>query len=171
MAGGYENLLGPYDEDKFDIYAPKLWQLLKEIEPYLWREGKVFPKGKAELDQLVHDGEVYFGMSYASTRSAHLITTGVYPPTMKTFVFDEGTISNTHYVCIPFNAKSKAGAMVLANLILDPATQFEKMKPSVWGDQPILDITRLPEKWRAKFENFPRHPFPFKQEKCRSSMC
>ena len=132
--------------------------MLSEIEPYLWKEGKVYPKDKAALDQLVHDGEVYFGMSYASTRSANLISSGMYPPTVKTFVFEEGTISNTHYVCIPFNAKSKAAAMVLANLILDPATQFEKMKPAVWGDQPIVDINRLPEEWREKFDNFPRHP-------------
>jgi ABC-type uncharacterized transport system YnjBCD substrate-binding protein len=65
---------------------------------------------------------------------------------------------------ISSNAKSKAGAMVLANLILDPATQFEKMKPTVWGDQPILDTTKLPKKWRAKFESFPRHPSTLSRE-------
>lgn len=158
VAGGYQNLLGPFDEDLFDKYSPELWKVLNEIKPYLWKKGRVYPAGKEALDQLVKNKEVYFGMSYACLRAAHLIKTNVYPETMKTFVFDEGTISNTHYLAIPFNAENKAGAMVLANLILDPATQFEKMKPEVWGDQPILDINRLPETWKHKFESFPRHP-------------
>ncbi len=163
-AGGYKNLLGPFDEEVFDTYAPKLWKILNEIKPNLWKQGKVYPKSKEDLDQLVKRGEVYFGMGYAPIRSAHLITIGVYPETMKTFVFNEGTIGNTHYVAIPFNAKSKAGAMVLANLILDPATQYNKMRPDVWGDQTIMDITKLPEDWRRKFENFPRHPSTLSRE-------
>ena len=142
---GYKNLRGAFDEDIFDKHAPQLWQLLREIEPYLWKKGRVFPKNSVDLDKLVQKGEVYFGMGYALNRSARLIAEGIYPKTMKTLIFKEGTIGNTHYVAIPFNASSKAGAMILANLILDPISQLEKMKPTVWGDQTIIDINRLPK--------------------------
>ncbi len=168
VAGGYENLMGPFDEEVFDKYAPKLWKLLKEIKPFLWKQGKEFPKDEGEIDKLVQKGDIYFGMGYGAFRSEGLIKKGIYPKTIKTLVFDEGTIGNTHYVTIPFNSKSKAGAMVLANLILEPSSQYEKMKPEVWGDQPILDSKKLPKAWKQKFKKFFNHPSTLSREELSS---
>jgi putative spermidine/putrescine transport system substrate-binding protein len=66
-------------------------------------------------------------------------------------VFEEGTIANTHFVAIPSNASDKEGAMVVANFLLSPEAQFEKAEPTVWGDLPAIDPTRLDETWREKF--------------------
>ncbi len=156
--GGYEQLLGPFDQAIFDRVAPKAWALLNEIEPYLWRKGKTYPDNHQRLQDLFSNGEVYFDVDYNPNTAANMVTQGRYPRSVRTFVFDSGTIGNTHYVAISFNSGAKAGAMVLANLLLDPAAQFEKAKPDVWGDLTILDVSKLPDEWKDKFNNIPRPP-------------
>jgi putative spermidine/putrescine transport system substrate-binding protein len=158
VAGGYDQLLGPFDQKLFDEIAPKLWRLLNELEPYLWRQGKTYPESHTKLQELFANGEVYFDMSYNPSEAASFVAQGRYPESVRTFVFDSGTIGNTHYVAISYNSSSKAAAMVLANLLLDPATQYEKSRPEVWGDLPVLSIGKLPQEWRDRFLSLPRPP-------------
>ena len=61
----------------------------------------------------------------------------------KTFLFDKGTIGNTHFVAIAKNSKNKAGAMLVANQIISAEAQLSKYNPSVWGDMPVFDINKL----------------------------
>ncbi len=157
-AGGYEQLLGPFNPAVFDRVAPKAWELLNEIEPYLWRKGKTYPENRSKHQNLFSNGEVYFDVSYNPSEAANLVKQGRYPESVRTFVFDSGTIGNTHFVAISFNSGAKAGAMVLANLLLDPATQFEKAQPDVWGDQTVLNVSKIPAQWQDKFKNLPRPP-------------
>jgi putative spermidine/putrescine transport system substrate-binding protein len=158
VAGGYEQLLGPFDQELFDTIAPKLWALLNELEPYLWREGKTYPETHTKLQDLLANGEVYFDVSYNPSGAASLVSQGRYPESVRTFVFDTGTIGNTHYVAISYNSSSKAAAMVLANLLLDPAAQYEKSRPEVWGDLTVLNVGDLPQEWQEKFKSLPRPP-------------
>jgi putative spermidine/putrescine transport system substrate-binding protein len=158
VAGGYEQLLGPFDQELFDSIAPKLWKLLNDLEPYLWREGKTYPETHTKLQDLLANGEVYFDVSYNPSEAASLISQGRYPDSVRTFVFDTGTIGNTHYVAISYNSSSKAAAMVLANLLLDPGVQYEKSRPEVWGDLTVLNVGQLPQEWREKFNDLPRPP-------------
>ncbi len=158
VAGGYESLLGPFDQERFDRVAPDLWKLLNDLEPYLWRQGRTYPESHTKLQDLFANGEVYFDVSYNPSAVASMIAQGRYPETARTYVFDSGTIGNTHYVAISFNSANKAAGMVLANLLLDPATQYEKSKSEVWGDLTVLTPSRLPEQWRDKFSQLPRPP-------------
>lgn len=157
VAGGHEDLLGPFDQAKFDAVSGKLWDLLNEIKPYLWRQGRTYPETQTQLRTLFANGEVWFDMSYNPVDAALKINEGMYPPTVRTFVFESGTIANTHYVAIPFNASAKAGAMVLANLMLDPEAQYEKARPEVWGDAPAMNLTKLHPRWQRAFAELPRH--------------
>jgi putative spermidine/putrescine transport system substrate-binding protein len=157
-AGGYERLLGSFDQELYDEIAPRAWKLLNEIEPYLWRQGRTYPESHTALQDLFANGEVYFDMSYNPGEAASLISQGRYPESARTFVFGSGTIGNTHYVAIPFNSSSKAAAMVVANLLLDPSVQYEKARPDVWGDLTVLTVSKLPEEWRDRFEALPRPP-------------
>jgi putative spermidine/putrescine transport system substrate-binding protein len=75
---------------------------------------------------------------------------------VRTFVFDEGTIANTHFVAIPFNAADKQGAMVLANFLISPEAQFKKADQTVWGDFPVIDPGRLDGQWQSRFDQLPR---------------
>ncbi len=157
-AGGYEQLLGPFDQGVYDGVAPRAWELLNEIEPFLWREGRTYPESSTQQQNLFANSEVDFSMNYNPAAAANFVAQGRYPESTRTYVFDEGMIGNTHYLAISFNAANKAAAMVLANLVLDPALQLEKAKPSVWGDLPVVSIDRLPDEWQEVFASLPRPP-------------
>ena len=54
-----------------------------------------------------------------------------------------GTIGNSHFVAIPFNASAKEGALVFANFLLSPEAQARKSDPAVWGDPTVLAMNKL----------------------------
>ena len=62
-----------------------------------------------------------------------------------------GTIGNTNFVAIPFNANAREGAMVLANFLMSSEAQARKQDPEVWGSFTVLDTARLPEAAREAF--------------------
>ena len=147
---------GPLDEKRFTTAADATYRLLKDLAPFLWREGRTYPENPVRLAQLLADGEVDFAISYHPAEASKMIRDGLYPETVRTFVFEEGTIANTHFVAIPFNAADKEGAMVVANFLISPEAQLRKADPAVWGDFPAIDIGRLEPSWQAKFAALPR---------------
>ena len=151
-AGGYEPFLKGFDRQLYDRQAPKLWAYLNEIKPYLWRKGRAYPKDSAALDILFGRGEVDMNMSYHPSHAQGKILDGTYPDTVRTLVMDEGSIYNTHFIAIPANAPHKAAAMVTANFLMSPAAQLSKYDPANWGDFPAVDLQRLTEEWRTRFE-------------------
>ncbi len=157
-AGGYEPLLGPFDAQVFDRSVAPCFAALQELEPSLWRAGQTYPESRARMLDLFANGEVDFDMAYNPAEASSLIAQGRYPETVRTFVFDEGTIANTHYLAIAFNAADKAGAMVVANALLSPELQLSKADPAGWGDLTALDPARLPAEWATRFADLPRGP-------------
>jgi len=156
VAGDVNSWQGKFDEQNFARAAAKTYQVLNDIAPSLWRQGKTYPQSPVQLHQLLADGEVDFAMSYHPAEASEMIHNGLYPDTVRTFVFKEGTISNTHFVAIPFNALDKEGAMVVANFLISPEAQLQKANIEVWGDMPAIDIQRLDADWQEKFKNLPR---------------
>jgi len=156
-AGGPKRLLGPFNESVYNEIAPKTWQTLNEIEPFLWRRGATYPESSTKQVDLFADGEVFFNMTYGPGRASNLILTGKYPRTVRTFVFDTGTIGNTNYVAIPFNSAHKAGAMVVANFLISPEAQLEAAKPDVMAWLTPLAVSKLPKQWQDRFAALPRH--------------
>ncbi|SMY09391.1 ABC transporter substrate-binding protein [Flavimaricola marinus] len=157
-AGGVENLLGPFDQAVYDEVAAKTWDILNDIEPYLWREGATYPNSIVTLQQLYANQEVDLIFDYEPATVGVNIENGTYPPTTQGYALTDGTIGNTNYTIIPFNSPNKAAALVLQNLLLSPAAQAQKALPDVWGAQPAIDITRLPEDDAALFASIERHP-------------
>lgn len=154
--GGYDRLLGEFDQTLFDAEIPACWALLNEIEPFLWREGQTYPESHTRQQDLFANGEVWFDMAYNPAEASSLIENGRYPETTRTFVFETGTIANTHYVAIPYNSPRKAAAMVVANFLLSPEAQLSKAQPENWGDLPVLDPALLSAEWQAQFAAIPR---------------
>ena len=144
------------DEERFEKAASETFRVLRDLEPYLWRQGKTYPESPIRLSQLFADGEVDFSISYHQNEASKMIHDGLFPESARTFVFKEGTIANTHFLAIPFNAGDAEGAMVVANFLLSPEAQLQKADPRVWGDFPAIDVQRLDEQWRAKFSALPR---------------
>ena len=157
-SGDPEIWQGDHDADQFDRAAKATYDTLKGLAPFLWQQGQTYPENPIRLAQLLADGEIDFAISYHPAEASKMIQDGLYPDTVRTFVFDEGTIANTHFVAIPFNATDKAGAMVLANFLLSAEAQLKKADPAVWGDFPAIDTGRLDAEWQSKFKALPCGP-------------
>ena len=156
MSGDVNIWQGHYSEQDFEAASAKTYQALIDLAPKLWRQGTTYPQSPVQLHQLMADGEVDFAISYHPGKASEMIHDGLYPDTVRTFVFEEGTISNTHFVAIPFNASDREGAMVVANFLISPEAQLRKADIEVWGDMPAIDVRRLEPDWQEKFNNLPR---------------
>lgn len=154
--GGHEQFLTEFDQELFDEKFAACWEILNDIEPHLWREGQTYPENHARQQDLFANSEVYFDMAYNPAEASSLVEAGKFPETTRTFVFDSGTIANTHYVTIPYNAPHKAAAMVVANFLLSPEAQLSKADVANWGDFPAIEVSRLPQEWQAEFDGLPR---------------
>jgi putative spermidine/putrescine transport system substrate-binding protein len=156
-AGGPEPFLGEFDQATFDEYAPAVWDYLNGIEPYLWREGQTYPEASV-MEGLLANGEIAFNMGYGPVRASQNIANGIYPETVRTFVFDTGTMSNNNFVAIPFNANNAAGAMVIANYILSPEFQLIMADPNAWGWLIPTDPRRFPADAQATLASYELGP-------------
>ncbi len=152
-------LQGPAPQGSgFEAATASLWSYLESLHPHLWRGGKVFPvTGTAQM-QMLDDGEVDIAISFYPSDAASLALNGRLPRSARIFVLDGGTIGNTHFVAIPYNARAKEGAMVLANFLISPEAQARKQDTAVWGDQTVLDVAGLPALERKRFDDLPAHP-------------
>ena len=152
IAGDPAALNGPFDDAKYQLYSSQLWDYINEIKPYFWKEGKTFPTGVAQMHQMFGNGEIDFTMSYNDGEIDNKILQGVFPKTSSAFVFETGTIQNSHYLGIVNNASNKAGALTVINFLTSPEAQLKKSEPAVWGDGTVLAIDRLPDEWKRQFE-------------------
>jgi len=128
-----------------------LWSFLDALHPTLWRGGQTFPTNGPALRQLLADGEVDMALSFNPAEASGQIVQGLLPESIRTFVFEKGTIGNTHFVAIPYNANAMAGAKVVANFLMSVDAQVKKQDPAVWGDFTVLDVDGLPAADRARF--------------------
>jgi putative spermidine/putrescine transport system substrate-binding protein len=126
--------------------------VLDDLKPLQWRDGEAFPGSEAELNQLFGDGEVDIAMSYDPAFVATGVRQGVFPPSTRPFVLEDGTLQNTSFVAIPANAANRNAALVVADLLLDPALQAVKADPDVWGMPTVLDPGRVPGDSRASLD-------------------
>ncbi|WP_243292337.1 ABC transporter substrate-binding protein [Bacillus sp. FJAT-47783] len=150
---GVESLLEHgFNEEYVHKQAGDMWSYLNELKPFLWREGETYPKDLTELDRLYSRGEVWMTMGYNEARAESLVQEGVFPKTTKSFIFESGSIGNTHFLAIPYNRPNVAGAMVAINEMLSPEAQLAKYERAYWGESFALDLNKLHEDTRAQFE-------------------
>ncbi|WGV16786.1 ABC transporter substrate-binding protein [Fuscovulum ytuae] len=145
-------LQSPIDDASYEALVAPLWAYLDRLHPALWRAAKAFPQNEPALGQLLADGEIDISFAFNPGRASAEIAAGNLPDTIRTFVLDGGTIGNASFVAIPFNAAHRAGAIVIANLILDPEVQARAQDPAVLGFQTVLDLQSLTPEDRARFD-------------------
>ena len=151
VGGGHQQYLAGFDKGLYADAAPKVWAYLNELKPHLWQQGKNYPKDVAALDTLFERGEVLLNMSYHQASAQGKILQGRYKDTVRTLVMTDGSIYNTHFTAVPFNAPNRAGALVVANFLLSPEAQLSKNCPANWGDFTVLDLSKLSGEDRQKF--------------------
>ena len=140
----FQDMEADYDTVKAAI-EPAL-DYLRELNPYLWNEGKTFPESSTTVDAMFADGELVMNMSYGPFSVATGIAEGTYTDTTRTFVFDNGT----NYMAIAFNSPNKAGAMVVINAILSAElqlTQYEQLR-----ELPVVSADKLSAEEQAAFD-------------------
>lgn len=149
-------LARPASDASFAAATAPLWAWLDELTPWLWRRGQAYPANQESLRQLLDDGEIDLAFSFEPAGASAAIEQGLLPQTVRTYILDGGTIGNTHFVAIPWNATAKAGAQVAANFLLSPEAQAAKQDPRVWGDFTVLDVGRLAPDDKRRFDALPR---------------
>lgn len=133
---------------------------LRRLAPYLYRKGDTYPESEAELSALFGDGKVDFAMSYSAAFVASGVRKGQFPASARPFLLGGGALQNTSFVTIPADAAHRAGAEVVANLLLimSPRLQAAKLDPAVLGNPTVLDLARLGPK-RALFTSQRNSPY------------
>jgi len=148
----------PATDASFATLTARLWIWYDQLRPLLWRHGEQFPDNGPAQRQLLNDGEIDLMISFNPAEAAVAQSAGQLPTSVRTVVFDGGTIGNTSFVAIPYNAAHKEGAMVVANFLLEPATQARAQDYREIGAFTVLDVDALAASDRALFDALPSHP-------------
>ncbi|MGL5138982.1 MAG: ABC transporter substrate-binding protein, partial [Beijerinckiaceae bacterium] len=144
-------LAEPATDASFSTTTAPLWEWYTALRPHLWRKGRDFPETGPAALQLLNDAEIDLTLSFNPAEAAVSAAARRLPASARVYVMDGGTIGNTSFVAIPFNAANKEGAMVVADFLLEPATQARAQDPRQLGAFSVLDVGKLPETDRKHF--------------------
>lgn len=166
LTGGYEQYMrDDITKEEFEEMSQPVWDYFNELAPYLWREGKTYPKSSSELNMMFSNNEVDYSMTLSAGGISSSIAAGTFTETSKVYTMDT-SIGDVNYVAIPYNSSAKAAAMVIANIILSPATQAQGIVDISNG--PVIDSTLLSEKYveiiKAAYETLPVGTFVKEQD-------
>ena len=128
-----------------------LWAYLDALHPLLWRAGKQFPQNSAAVRQMMSDGELLLALTFNPNEAANEIAAKRLSDSVYSYQLSGGSLGNTHFLAIPFNAKAREGAQVVANFMLSPLAQARKADIAQWGDPTVLAVDKLPASERARF--------------------
>jgi putative thiamine transport system substrate-binding protein len=148
----------PATDTGFDAATAPLWAWYDQLRPLLWRQGRQFPENAAAQRQLLNDGEIDITLSFNPSEAAVAAQAGLLPESVRSFTFAKGTIGNTSFIAIPFNAAHKHGALVVADFLLEPESQARAEDIRQLGTMSVLDAGKLSPEQRRLFETLPGHP-------------
>ena len=140
-----------YSADIFPAATAPLWAALDALHPHLWKQGKQFPASNTVMRQMLADGELAISLTFNPNEIANEIAAKRLPETVRPYQHVRGTVGNTHFLAIPFNARAKEGAQVAANFFLSAPAQARKADIKHWGDPTVLAVAKLSASDRALF--------------------
>ena len=147
-------LLAPVKEEEFADGIQAAVRLSRQAQPDCsGAQGKAYPQNYPDMKRLMADGELDITFAFNPADASAAIAAGELPDTVRSFTFPGGTLGNTHFVAIPYNANAKAGALVLADFLISPEAQAHKQDPKVWGDPTVLNIAALSADEKAAFDS------------------
>lgn len=153
-----EVLYQPASNTNAEEILEPLWKWLDEAHPFFWRRAETFPVNNAHMTRLLGDTEISIAMSFNPAEFASAIEQGILSSDVKSFIFEEGSLGNVHFVTIPYNASSPDAAKLVADFLLSPEAQLHKANIQIWGDPTVLDIEMLPANVKKSFKSLPQHP-------------
>jgi putative thiamine transport system substrate-binding protein len=149
--GDRRALYAPYRAEDFARTTAPLWAALDAMHPHLWKQGQQFPASNTVMRQMLADGELAISLTFNPNEPANQIAAKALPPSVISYQHSAGTIGNTHFLGIPFNARAKEGAQVVANFLLSPLAQARKADIRHWGDPTVLALDKLSAADRVLF--------------------
>ncbi len=148
----------PVSETNRDLVLNPLWNFLDKWHPSLWRSGQQFPQSGEQMRRLVDDTELSLAFTFSGPEVPAAVQRYDLPPSIRSYAMRDGSLSNTHFVAIPYNASHPEAAQLVANFLLSPKAQARKQNPSVWGDKTVLIPTTLSLEQQALFKTTKPHP-------------
>ncbi|KEO59981.1 ABC transporter substrate-binding protein [Thioclava indica] len=158
MAPDPAALAAPVTDASYAKETAPLWAWYDALRPNMWHQGRDFPENESAQAQLLADGETDFAMFLDPAAPAAMIGQQVLPPSVRVWVPEDGSIGNMSFVAIPYNAAHRAGAELVANFLLDPATQAHMQNIDVLGSYAVLDPDKLDDAAKAAFAALPTAP-------------
>ncbi len=150
--GGFDQYAGAdFNEDLWQQKSSQVMDYLKELDPYLWRDGSTYPPSQSRLAELFANGEIWLMPAFVSAISLGL-SSNQFPETTRTYAMPNISLNDPSFTAIPINASNPGAAMILANILSSPEGQLEKMKPEVWGDPPLIDRSKLSDDLQTAFD-------------------
>ncbi|MCA0996282.1 ABC transporter substrate-binding protein [Alloyangia pacifica] len=150
-----EVLSAPVAEADYEAATAPLWDWLDALTPNLWRQGKAYPQNAQRMIQLMADNEIDIGFEFNPNAASNAIANFQLPESVRSFVLDGGSLGNASFVAIPYNANAKAGAMVIANLLLSPQAQARMASPDELGFGTVLAMEKLSDDNVRLFDEIP----------------
>ncbi len=142
-SGSKNGLDGKFDEEKYKKLSAQLWRFINDNKKNFWKAGETFPASNSLVSQMFASGELDFGMSFSNADLDIKIAEKVYKNTVRQIILKPGSIQNTNYIGIPFNATNKEVAMVIANFLISPEAQAAKANLKYQGARTVLNMNAL----------------------------
>ncbi|MGO1250703.1 ABC transporter substrate-binding protein [Psychrobacter sp.] len=135
-----------------------LWDFLDEFHPTLWREGEQFVQTGAQMRRLVDDTELSLAFTFSAPEVPAAVQRYDLPQSIRSYAMSDGSLSNTHFVAIPYNASHPKAAQLVANFLMSPEAQAKKQTASIWGDKTVLVQSTLTPEQQDLFKTNKPHP-------------
>ena len=148
----------PATEQNTALVLDPLWEFLDKLHPTLWRKGEYFMQSGEQMQRLVGDTELSLAFTFSAPSVPAAVQRYDLPESIRSYAMDDGSLSNTHFVAIPYNASHQASAQLVANFLLSPEAQAHKQKPAIWGDNTVLVQSMLSPKQQSLFKTSKPHP-------------
>ena len=102
------------------------------MTPFLWQGGKNYPSNYSALTQLLADREIDIGMAFNIDHASNAISEGKLKKTVRSYIHENGTLANVHFLSIPYNSSKKDAAQVFINFLISPKAQLKKQEVNIW---------------------------------------
>ncbi|WP_171039017.1 ABC transporter substrate-binding protein [Pseudoalteromonas sp. S1727] len=151
-------LYQPVSKQSAALLLPNLWQFLDALHPNLWRAGQYFVSSSTALRRLVGDTELSLALTFSAPEVPAAVARFDLPTSIRSYAMSDGSLSNIHFVAIPYNAAHADSAKLVANFMLSVNAQAKKQHPEIWGDNTVLDLATLHPEQAAQFQLSNPHP-------------
>lgn len=148
----------PATEQNTALVLDPLWAFLDDFHPTLWRDGEQFVQTGAQMRRLVDDTELSLAFTFSAPEVPAAVQRFDLPKSIRSYAMNDGSLSNTHFVAIPYNASHPQAAQLVANFLMSPEAQAHKQTPAVWGDKTVLVQSTLSSEQQALFDSKQTHP-------------